>query len=82
MQDVKRYLKRLELTIEQGKIHIKPFDETLPVDERKFVGIVRTLTKTNMMNIPTEYLAVLQIEIGSSVIMEVQSSEILLHKID
>ena len=53
--------KWVEISLEHGEICVRAFDNTTPIEERPFVGIVRPLDHLGRVIVPMEYRQLLGI---------------------
>lgn len=67
----------LELTIEYGNICIKRF-ESSNIKKRAYIGTVRKLNKVNRIQIPIEFLRILEIELEDTFEIVVEKGKIKL----
>lgn len=69
--------QEVEITIEYGEICIRKFEKK-NIQERPFVGIVRSLDEVNHVVIPAEYLKVLEIKKDTMVFVTLENGTIRL----
>lgn len=70
----------MEISIEYGKLHIKPFENSGDICSRPHIGMVRYVDSVGRVVIPAEYVYVLGWKIPCKASVEVKEREVIVQK--
>ena len=70
-------LQYVEITIEYGKLCIKDYENSA-LEQRPYVGIVRSIDTVHRVTIPREYLKILEMDLKTYCELSVEGEKIII----